>query len=301
MQSFLKPAAISSNKTNTPEYDAMISHLLRITSATALVVLLTFLPFLPGRYDSLAVPLLVMSQVIGKLGLLLVPVGALWMAFEYRSQPGLKRYAFAVTALIVSSVIWGFVSFVLIIESVALGLGVLGLGVYAVVRLLPRLKSLKGATPGTRSGIPVYLVTVPIAVVLIQIALADRAAEFSRSRAIRNSAPMIADIEAYRTANGRYPPSLMSMQPDYKPSVIGIKEYRYEPSGESYNLMFEQASFRIGTREIVMYNPSDKQAIASHALDVFQLTPEQLELDRSRGYNEAHDAQQPHWRYFWFD
>lgn len=279
----------------------MISHLLRITSVTALIVLCTFLPFLPGRYDSFAVPLSMMAQAIGKLGLLLVPVGALWMAFEYRSQPELKRYAFAVTTLIVSSVIWVLVSFFLIIESVALGLGVFGLGVYVVMRLLPRLSSLRGATQGTRSAIPVYLVTVPIAVVLIQLALAGPATEFSRSRAIRNSAPMIADIEAYRTANGRYPPSLMSLWPDYKPSVIGIKEYRYEPSGQSYNLMFEQPSFRIGTREIVMYNPSDKQAIASHTLDVFQLTPEQLELDRSRGYYEAHDAQQPHWKYFWFD
>ncbi len=279
----------------------MISHLLRITSVTALIVLCTFLPFLPGRYDSFAVPLSMMAQGIGKLGLLLVPVGALWMAFEYRSQHRSKRYAFAVTTLIVSSMIWVFVSFVLTIESVALGLGVFGLGVYVVMRLLPRLSSLKGAMPGTRSAIPVYLVTVPIAVVLIQLALADPATEFSRSRAIRNSAPMIADIEAYRTANGRYPPSLMSLHPDYKPSVIGIKEYRYEPSGQSYNLVFEQPSFRIGTREIVMYNPTDKQGIASHALDVFQLTPEQLEVDRGRGYNEVHDARQPHWKYFWFD
>ncbi len=259
------------------------------------------MPFLPGRYDSFALPLSMLAQGIGKLGLLLVPVGALWMAFEYRSRTGSKRYAFAVAALIVSSLIWIFVSFFLTIESVALGLVVLGVGVYVVIRLLPRLRSLKGATSGTRSAIPVYLIAVPIAVFLIQLVLADPATEFSRSRAIRNSAPMIADIEAYRIANGRYPPSLMSLHPDYKPAVIGIKEYRYEPSGESYNLMFEQHSFRIGIREIVMYNPSDKQGIASHALDVFQLTPAQLEVDRGRGYNEVHDARQPHWKYFWFD
>jgi archaellum biogenesis protein FlaJ (TadC family) len=117
----------------------MISHLLRITSVTALIVLCTFLPFLPGRYDSFAVPLSMMAQAIGKLGLLLVPVGALWMAFEYRGQHGSKRYAFAVTTLIVSSVIWVLVSLFLIIESVALGLGVFGLGVFVVMRLLPRL------------------------------------------------------------------------------------------------------------------------------------------------------------------
>jgi hypothetical protein len=36
------------------------------------------------------------------------------------------------------------------------------------------------------------------------------AVEFSRSRAIRNSARLIADVEHYRAANGQYPASLLS-------------------------------------------------------------------------------------------
>lgn len=286
---------------NHPIPDVMIAHVVRITAVTAFTVLCTLLPFLSGPYDGVAVPLSLMAQVMGKLALVLVPVGVLWMVFAYRSGSGRKQYAFVVTALIVSCVVWVLVSVVAIVESLTLGLGALALGAYVVTRLMPRLARLRSATPAARSAIPVYLIIVPIAVALMQLALADPITEFSRSRAIRNSARLIADIEAYHTANGRYPPSVMSVWPDYLPSVIGIREYRYEPSGDSYNVLFEQPSFRFGTREMVMYNPRDQQAVASHAMDVIQLTPEQLEVDRRRGYNEVHGAPHRHWRYFWFD
>ena len=62
-----------------------MTYALRITAATVFIILCTFLPCLPGRYDSLAAPVSLMAQVFGYLGLLLVPVGAIWMAAEYRS------------------------------------------------------------------------------------------------------------------------------------------------------------------------------------------------------------------------
>ena len=279
----------------------MIAHLLGITAATACIVLGMFQPFLPGRYDSLATPVSMMSQVIGILGLLLVPVGALWVASEYRSQPERRRYAFALTALIASSVVWVLSSLLMMLESLTLGLVAVALWAYAVTRLVPRLRALRSATPRPRSAIPIYLTVVPIAVAILRFTLAGPVTEWSRSRAIRNSAPLIADIEAHRVARGRYPQSTLSMWPDYKPAVIAIKEYRYEPSGDAYNLLFELPSLRFGTREMVMYNPRDQQAVASHAMDVLQMTPEQLALDRTRGHYATHDAPHPHWKYFWFD
>ena len=279
----------------------MIGSVLRVTVTTACIILAMLLPFLPGRYDSLAVGLSLMAQLIGTVGLLVVPIGALWIASEHVNALGRKRYAFAVTALVVSSLVWVLISLLAMTESLSLGLFALGLGAYLVMRMWPRLASLRSAPPGSGSAIPLGLTIVPIVVALIQFTLDDRITEFSRSRAIRNSAPLIADIEAHRVANGRYPPSVMSVWPDYLPSVIGIKEYRYEPSGDSYNVMFEQPSFRFGTREIVMYNPTDQQAIASHAMDVIQLTAEQLALDRRRGHYAVHDAPHLHWKYFWFD
>lgn len=278
----------------------MMTHFFRIIAATACIILCTLLPFLPGRYDSLAVPLSLMSQIFGKVGLLLVPVGALWLASEYWSRQVRLRYVFALTALIASSVVWAIVSLGAIYESVSLGLGALVMWAYLVWTLLPRLRRLT-SEPRAVSTIPLYLIIVPVAVALLQLALADPVTEFSRNLAIRNSAPLIADIERYRTANGRYPLSVLSVHRDYKPSVIGIREYRYESSGAAYNLLFEQLTLQLGTTEIVVYNPRDEQVISSHALDVLQLTPEQLELDRTRGHYAVHDAPHPHWKYFWFD
>jgi hypothetical protein len=136
-----------------------------------------------------------------------------------------------------------------------LGLAALAVWAYVVVRLLPRLRPLTSAKPGVVSALPLYLIIVPLAVSLIQLALAEPITEFSRSRAIRNSAPLIDDIERYRAANGRYPRSLVSVE-GYSPSVIGIKEYHYESSGDAYNLLFEQFTFRLGTRENCYVQPA---------------------------------------------
>lgn len=276
-------------------------HLVGITATICVIILLTVLPFLPGRYDSLAMPLSVLAQLFGIVGLVLVPVGALWLASEHRSGNAARRYGFAITAFIVSSVVWLLLSFAAFWESVMLGVGAVVLLAYVVRKLLPHLKSLKTTTATGPSRVPWYLLIVPVAVIFIQLALARPVSEFSRNRAIRNSVPMIADIERYRDANGRYPLAVVSVQKDYSPSVIGIREYVYERSGDAYNLLFEQATFRLGTREFVMYNPRDQHAMTSHALDVLQLTPEQLALDQMRGHSEVHNAAPPHWKYFWFD
>ncbi len=282
-----------------------MTHLLRIAGLTAFLTLCMLLPFLPGRYDSLVVPLSMMAQLFGIVGLLLVPLGVVWIAYEYRSEGKRKRHVFAIVALVASSTVWFIVSLGAMFESVALGVGALGLATYVTLRLSPRVSAMSSEPAEGRadavSMLPLYLILVPTAVAIIRIALADPAAEFSRSRAIRNAAALIADIEQHRVANGRYPRSLVSVHPDYLPGVIGIRQYRYEPSGDAYNVLFEQLSLRIGIKEIVMYNPRGEQAISSHALDVLQLRPEQLALDRTRGHTAVHDAPQPNWKFFWFD
>ena len=280
----------------------MLTHFLRITAATAVIVLCTLLPFLPGRYDSLAVPLSLMAQLFGKVGLLLVPLGAIWMASRYWSPLAGRQWILAVAALIACSIVWFIVSLGALISSgFLLGLGALALWSYVLLRVLPRLRLLKNATPQPTSAAALYLVIVPIAVMLLQMAVASWAVEFSRGHVIRNSARLIADIEHYRAANGRYPDSLMSVWEDYSSGVIGVKEYHYEPRGDAYNLFFEQFTFQFGTREFVMYNPRDQQAMTSHKMDLLQLTPEELTLEQSRGHYAVHDAPHQHWKYFRFD
>ena len=65
--------------------------------ATALIVLVTPPPFMPGSYHPSSVPLSAMARVFGFAGLLFVPLGALWTA----SPTGVfsdRQYAFAIMA-----------------------------------------------------------------------------------------------------------------------------------------------------------------------------------------------------------
>lgn len=280
----------------------MVTHVVGIIAVTALIVLGTLLPFLPGDYDSLAETLSWMCRVFGVVGLLLVPIGALWVASGYWRRLAGKHYGIAIAALIVPSIVWVLGSFMMfVVGNLTLGAGMLVLWIYAVSRAWPRMRRMKSAGPRPPSAVAFYLLIVPVAVLLIQLAVVPRAIESSRNRAIRNSAPLIGDIEQYRAANGRYPESLLSLWADYKPGVIGIKEYLYEPSGDAYNLVFEQSALNVGTSEIVVYNPHDRQAMTSHKLDRLRLTPQQLTLEQTRGHYAVHDAPHPHWKYFWFD
>ena len=265
-------------------------------------MLATLLPFLPGRYDSLSLPLSLMSQIFGIVGLLLVPVGALWVASGSWSRLARRQRGIAIAALIVATVVWVLMCLGAFATSGPL-LGVAGLAfwIYVVWRVLPRLRLLKSAPPRATSAVAFYLLIVPVAVTLLQLATIAPAIESSRSRAIRNSARLIADIEQYRAAQGRYPASLLSVWEDYHPEVIGIEKYHYEPSGDAFNLFFEQPALHFGTREFVMYNPRDQQAMTSHKMDRLQLTPQELALDQTRGHNAVHDTAHPHWKYFWFD
>lgn len=287
---------------------AMVMHLVRMAAAIVFIVACTFLPFLPGGYDGLAVTLSAMARLLGGAGLLLVPIGVLWSIYESTKRSVKQRnpshqdkgYAFAIALVIASSIVWTVASFGTLAQmGPAAGFVALALGACGIWTIAPRLKRLKNAEAAAFNPTPLYLIVVPIGVWLLQWALAGPATEFSRNRAIANSAKFISDIEHYHSVHGHYPRSLASLWKDYKPSVIGIKEYHYAPSGEAYNVFFEQLTFRLGTREIVMFNKRDEHLLPSHDSDVLQWTPQ--ELAARRGYYAVHDASSPHWKYFWFD
>jgi hypothetical protein len=160
------------------------------------------------------------------------------------------------------------------------------------------LRSWRSArAPGRARLRPSALVAFPVVVIGVQRLLAEPMTELARDRAIENSAPMIDDIESYRGVHGRYPPSLHAVWGDYDPDVIGIERYRYEPSGEAYNLFFEQPSFDIGARAFVMFNPRDEQALTSHDAYLLRVAPAEL----ARGFSSARSLAEPHWKCFVFD
>jgi hypothetical protein len=247
----------------------VVRHSIGVAAAVVAIVLITLRPFLPGEYDMLAEPMSLMVRAFAFFGLLAVPFGF--------SRVG--RFVLAGAGFVagLSSVAAG---------SLALACGSLLVWALVVFWIRPRVPAF-------------YMLIVAPAAFVLQWQLLPLAVEFSRNRAIANAAPLIADIEAYRAARGAYPLSLLATQRDYKPGIIGVDRYRYEPSGRAYNVLFELPSITPGTQEIIIYNPLDEQQVTAHPMDILQYTPEHLE--RTRGYYGSQAAPQPHWKYFWFD
>jgi hypothetical protein len=289
----------------------LIRHLAILFVSTLFVGLCIVYPFLPGSYDKLAEGISTIAQTFGLVGLLLVPVGVLWLVHEWRRQarkqrglPGKdRRYGFALTSLIVGSLV-ALVLSLFAASSTGLSFGLLTLALwgYSVFRWLPRLKQLKNATAETMHPAPLYLILLPVAALILQLVLAAPMTEFSRNRAIMNSAELINEIENYHAAQGRYPDSLLALNVDFPPSVVGIAQYHFARNGDAYNLFFQQPRFllpELGAREIVMYNRLDEHIMPSHDAWILMSTPEEL-LSR-QGWYAVHDTEIPHWKYFWFD
>jgi hypothetical protein len=181
----------------------------------------------------------------------------------------------------------------------SLGIITLVFCIYIFSKLMRRLKQMKNAANGSFDRAPLYFICIPIVVALIRFMLIVPAKEYSRSYAIRQSEQLIQDIEAYHKKNGQYPLSLLSVNKDYEPSVIGIKEYHYEPFGNAYNLYFEQFADELDIKEIVMYNKLDEHAMTSHDMDILEYSGEELNI--RRGDKHKYDLPIPHWKYFKFD
>lgn len=274
----------------------VITHVALIVGIAALLAFSTVYPFLPGRYDRLAMPLSTMVQVFGVVGLALVPGGVLWLT--------MPRYGFAL-AVLSTAVGTGIALILALFATLSVGnvFGVLTLAAWVsvLVRLIPRLKHLSGTEDRRFHPAPLYLVLLPVLTLASQLALAAPVARWSRDRAIANAGAFIADIEQYHTRHGRYPVSLQAQNRDYHPDVVGVEQYLYVPRGDSYNLSFKQPRFlldRFGTREWVVYNPRDEHRVYSHTA---WLLPSPDVLEPSQGWYAFGETGHAHWRYFWFD
>jgi hypothetical protein len=266
--------------------------------AVMVVVGATFLPFLSGGYDPLARPLSTMAWVLGRVGVLFVPIGLAWLWASSRHTAG------AVPPRWLARLTLGTCIFVALVMSlvafsssgVLLAAGAAALGGQRLVRLARRFRTPIRAMPRMA---PALLTLAPIAVLALQIALAEPLATLGRDRAIANSATLIADIEQHRLRHGVYPASLLAVVPDYKPGIIGVDRYLYEPSGAAYNLMFEEPSLAFGTQRFVVYNPRDEQRFFSHAEDRVRLAG--AELEANRGHRAIAALAPLHWKVFFFD
>jgi hypothetical protein len=171
--------------------------MIRIAAITILAVACMFYPFLPGSHDRLAVTLSTMAQLFGVVGLLLVPIGAAWLIYEFvkrrTHRPGQpefadrtdKRIYFEVVALAASSLVAAVVALGAATQTgFSLGLGVLILWAYVAWQWLRGMwHSRSGAISGFNYT-PLYLILVPSILSIVRLAFIQRAVEFSRNRAI---------------------------------------------------------------------------------------------------------------------
>jgi hypothetical protein len=287
----------------------MVKHVALMSVAVLLLIGCMFYPFFPGQCDALATTLSAMSQVFAVVGLALVPFGSIWLAYELRtcaasagSPPAPDRgYWFALAAIGLSSIVVVAVSLAAFATNVGLSvaLGVIILWTWCAWRLTAKLKTIRSTDVRTFNAAPLYLIVLPLVAAVCKFTLLAHAAEFSRNRAIDNSARLISDIERYRDVHGHYPRALNSLNEDYQPGVIGVNRYQYEPSGDGYNLYFEHFALALDAKEIVMFNRRDEQEFTSHNADLLEYTGTDLKL--RRGYISVHDASRRNWRYFLFD
>lgn len=287
----------------------MVRHVLGIGTIAVLALAGMFYPFMPGTYDRMAVALSGILQVLGLSGLLLVPIGVVWLSYELVNRrrrldsPPQKNHShwFAASALLASLVAIAGATLAALQTGPSLAVCVLALCVYGVWRATRALHHRMAIGPIGFNAAPLYLIIVPSVLATAQLTFLEIAVETSRKRTIAGSARFINAIEAYNTTHGRYPPSLESVHHDYDPPTVGVERYRYEPHGQSYNVFFEHPTWRIGTQEFVMYNPRGEHVMMVHNQDLLESAPEEVERERGFHARAARDTGIPHWKYFWFD
>lgn len=253
---------------------------MRVVLLSALLLLLIASPFLPGGYDPLALPLSTLVQIFGAVGLLAVVTSAPLLVWpRNRFWRVAQTVALTVTALAVSASAAA--------ESGPL-LGLAALALWVVV--LARRPS------------PVCFVVLPLVALAGQAVLNHPLTAYARDTAIADAAELIAAVEKRHADHGGYPDALTAVWPDYRPGVRGVRQYHYARNGESYDISFELPRFffdAFGTREFVVYNPSDRHLMPGHASWV--LLWSDARIRNQQGWYESRDAGPRHWRSFLFD
>lgn len=268
-------------------------HWLQLIALNLVVALCIFLPFIPGTYDELSIGLSATAQLVGYIGMLLVPIGVLWLIQEIRiaknknvaSNNWNSGYYFAITATVAGTFIALLLSLGLLMSAgVSSAIISLALVVFTLYRLVPRIKQLKKSEVKSFNAAPLYLLSIPIIAFTIRFFFIGMLCDYSRNYVIEKGETVISAVENYYVQNGQYPESISELHHIPQPSIMGIGEFRYERNGDAYNLSFAQSQFifeAFATEEVVMYNKNDEHNV--------------------KGHYASYSADRPHWKYFWLD
>lgn len=278
-----------------------MAHLVQACLLVMAVITATFLPFVAGGYDPLAEPLSAIAWALGRISLLLVPIGGFWLWASVKHPSGAKSLGWltwvTLGACALISVLMTLIAFASS-GSILLAVGIAVIAGMLNIRLMRRLRAAQAGLPLPRLTAAI-LTVAPTVVFAAQSVLVDQITTHARNRVIASSAPLIAEIERYHARHGAYPVSLFSIYGDCKPSILGVERYHYEPSGDAYNVIFKEPSLGFGTKRFVVYNPRDKQRVTVHEQDRLLLDDAGLDADNA-GYTIVQPLPQPHWKAFLF-
>jgi hypothetical protein len=265
------------------------------------IVAATFLPFAAGGHDFLALPVAMIAWALGRVGLLLVPVGGFLLAANVinpsRAISSRWLAGYTLGTCILMSLLMVFIAFASS-GSILFAAGAVAIAGFLNVRLIRYLRTPRSESSFT-SATATLLIIAPVLLFALQSMLLEPIATFARNRAIANCDSLIDEIERHHARNGVYPESLFSIWGDCKPAIVGVERYYYERSGDAYNVIFREPSLDFGTRRYIVYNPRDKQRVTVHEQDRLRLDEAGLSADNA-GYTLIQQLPQPHWKAFLF-
>jgi len=273
----------------------ILTHISKQVLVLAVLTLGNIYPFMSGDFDRLAMPLSMIIQGFGILGLTLSLFGLIWLL-----MPSKHKIFSIISIYLFGFLIVVFTFFAYLISGILFGITILF--VLGILLHKYRQRIIVPFERETIAFVPIYLIVLPVSILTVQLLIAKPITDWSRDRTISNAKDYVRDIENFYTRNGYYPKSLQAMYKDYYPNTVGIEKFHYLPFGNSYNLSFEQPRFIldiIGTKEWVVYNPKDEHRVYSHTSWFLLLSPEESEI--RQGWYSSADTKHKHWKSFFFD
>ena len=268
-------------------------HWLALIGMNILVAVCIFLPFLPGPYDKLSYGLSGVAQLTGLLGLLLVPIGTLWLIQEIKNLVNTDKpvnnwnngFYYSIAAIAIFIFISLFIVLMLLM-TVGFSVGVISLLFLVLIlyRFILAIKKLRTRPNRSFNATPLYLLSIPLIAFALRWFFIGPVSDQARNYAIKQGEKLIYSIEKYYDQRGEYPESIDDLAYRYeisKPFVMGIDNFQYERNGNAYNLSFVQWQHFGATEEVVMYNKNDAHTV--------------------KGHFASYDAKKPHWKYYWLD
>lgn len=273
-----------------------------------LSLLLMVYPFLPGKYDTSGIAFSTFVQIFCGAGLITVIPALIWFLYSIKAKRNpenqklignvttcIKIY-FWITVFILSITIL-VIQFISRIACIILFINLIYFGIIIWRKITNRDSKIF-----TSVFLPVSLALLPVSLLFFQLTISKPLTDWARATVIRNSKELIEEIEKYKTTYGNYPLTLNAVNKDFETGINSIEKFHYTNDDTTYNLYFEQTRFfydKFGTKEFVVYNPTDNHLMISHT--VWHMLSDPTPARAHQGWYASHETGVKHWKIFFFD